>query len=87
MQICTKEGITVKRKCTALAIWSFALALGIFVLSYLLYHHLGPEGFTALRRTEPFKPMITWLVAIWGTQFLFAGCMSLLVGHIFFREK
>ena len=53
----------------------------------LLYHHLGPDGFTAIRRSEPYKPMITWLFAIWGTQFLFAGVMSLLVGKIFFKEK
>ena len=53
----------------------------------MLYHHLGPDGFTAIRRTEPLKPMVTWLFAIWGTHFLFAGFMSLLVGHIFFKEQ
>ena len=88
MQICAdKEGITVKKKCCRLAIVSFALALAIFLFSYILYHHLGPEGITVLRRSEPYKPMITWLFAIWGTQFLFAGVMSLLVGSIFFKEK
>lgn len=87
-QICSnKEGITVKKKCCHLAVWSFGLALAIFVFSYILYHHLGPEGFTAIRRSEPYKPMITWLFAIWGTQFLFAGVMSLLVGKIFFKGK
>ena len=77
----------MKKKCNTLALWSFLVALGIFLISYILYHHLGPEGFTVLRRTEPFKPMITWLFAIWGTHFLFAGIMSLLVGKIFFKEK
>ena len=87
MQICNKEGIDMKKKCCRLAICSFLLALGIFIFSYLLYHHLGPDGFTAIRRTEPLKPMVTWLFAIWGTHFLFAGFMSLLVGHIFFKEQ
>ena len=82
-----KEGIAMKKKCCRLAVWSFALALGIFVFSYILYHHFGPEGFTTVRRMEPYKPMITWLFAIWGTHFLFAGVMSLLVGKIFFKEK
>ena len=87
MQIHNKEGIDMKKKCCCLAIWSFVLALAIFAFSYILYHHLGPDGFTAIRRSEPYKPMITWLFAIWGTQFLFAGVMSLLVGKIFFKEK
>ena len=77
----------MKKKCCRLAFWSFALAFCIFMFSYILYHHLGPEGFTAIRQTEPYKPMVTWLFAIWGTQFLFAGVMSLLVVHIFFKEK
>ena len=77
----------MKKKCNILAICSFVLALSIFLFSYLLYHYLGPDGFTAVYRSEPAKPMITWLFAIWGTHFLFAGVMSLLVGQIFFREK
>ena len=87
MQIHNKEGIDMKKKCCCLAIWSFVLAFCIFIFSYILYHHLGPDGFTAIRRSEPYKPMITWLFAIWGTQFLFAGVLSLLVGKIFFKEK
>ena len=77
----------MKKKCCCLAIWSFVLAFCIFIFSYILYHHLGPDGFTAIRRSEPYKPMITWLFAIWGTQFLFAGVMILLVGKIIFKEK
>ena len=77
----------MKKKCKILAICSFALALTIFEFSYILYHHLGSNGFIAVFLTEPSKPMVTWLFAIWGTQFLFAGVMSLLVGRIFFKEK
>ena len=77
----------MRKKCNILAIWSFALALCIFVFSYMLYHHLGPNGFTAIFQAAPIKPMVTWLFAIWGTHFLFAGVMCLLVGKIFFREK
>ena len=77
----------MRKKCNILALCSFVLALAIFEFSYLLYHHLGPDGFTLQYLTEPSKPMVTWLFAIWGTQFLFAGFMSLLIGRIFFKEK
>ena len=82
-----KEGIPMKKKCNILAVCSFALALAIFIFSYILYHHLDLNGFTLVFQPEPAKPMVTWLFAIWGTHFLFAGVMSLLVGHIFFRGK
>lgn len=77
----------MKKKCCYLALCSFALALGIFLFSYILYHYMTPEGFTVIRQTTPGKPMITWLFAIWGVHFLFAGVMSLLIGQILFKEK
>lgn len=78
----------MRKKCTVLSIWSFALALGIFVFSYILYHYITPDGFfTAVFQTAPGKPLVTLLFCIWGVMFLFAGVMSLLVGHIFFKEK
>ena len=78
----------MRRKCNILAIWSFVLALAIFVFSYILYHYTLPGGgFTAAWQPEPGKPMVTWLFAIWGVMFLFAGVMSLLVGHIFFPKE
>ena len=78
----------MKKKCNKLAIWSFVLALGIFVFSYILYHHTLPSGgFTVQWQPAPGKPLVTELFAIWGVMFLFAGVMSLLIGHIFFRDE
>ena len=78
----------MKKKCNILALWSFALALGIFVFSYILYHYVTPDGlFTSVFRFEPGKPLVTLLFSAWGVMFLFAGVMSLLVGRIFFKEK
>ena len=78
----------MKKKCTILAICSFALALAIFIFSYFLYHYGLPEGgFSSIFREEPAKPFVTLLFGVWGTHFLFASVMSLLVGHIFFKEK
>ena len=78
----------MRKKCNLLALWSFLLALAIFVFSYILYHYTLPgEAFTSVWQPEPGKPMITLLFAIWGVMFLFAGVMSLLVGKIFFSGK
>ena len=78
----------MRKKCNRLALWSFLLALAIFVLSYILYHYTLPSGaFTLIRQPEPGKPMITLLFAIWGVLFLFGSVMNLLVGKIFFSDK
>lgn len=78
----------MRKKCNTLALCSFALALGIFLFSYVLHHYMTPDGvFTSVFQAEPGKPMITLLFAIWGVHFLFASVMSLLVGQIFFKEK
>ena len=78
----------MKKKCSRLALCSFVLALIIFIFSYILYHYAAPDGgFSALYREDPAKPLVTLLFAIWGVHFLFAAVMSLLVGHIFFKEN
>lgn len=79
----------MRKKYYKLALWSFVLALGIFIFSYVLYHYTLPDGaFTAVYQTEPGKPLVTLLFSIWGVTFLFASVMSLLIGSIFFpREK
>ena len=78
----------MRKKCDILAIWSFLMALAIYVFTYFLYHYLGPDGsFTAVFQETPAKPFITLLFGIWGVTFQFAGVMSLLVGRIFFSSK
>ena len=77
----------MRKKCNILAWCSLALALGIFVFTYYIYHHWLPDGtFTLMSQEEPGKPMITYLFGVWGVTFLFASVMSALVGRIFFKE-
>ena len=78
----------MRKKCNILSLCSFLLALGIFVISYILYHYMLPDGsFTTVFQTTPGKPWVTFLFGIWGVTFLFASVMSLLIGCIFFKEK
>lgn len=78
----------MKKKCTALALWSFAIALAIYVFTYFVYHYMGPDGtWVTVFQEEPVKPFVTQLLGIWGVMFQFAGVMGLLVGRIFFSEK
>ncbi len=77
----------MNKKLKKLSVWSFAIAVAIFVLTYNLFHHFTPEGFfTTAWLDEPGKPFITFLFGIWGVMFLFTGVISLVVGHIFFPE-
>ena len=78
----------MKKKCRKLSAWSFGLALGILVLSYILYHYMLPGGsFTTVWQPEPGKPWVTLLVAVLGVLFLFGSIMSLMIGSIFFGDE
>ena len=48
----------MKKKLILLSRWSFALAFGVFTLSYCLYHYLSPDGtFTSVYQTAATKPV------------------------------
>lgn len=78
----------MRKKCNILALCSLALALGIFVFTYYLYHYWLPDGtFSNIPQPTPGKPWVTFLFGVWGVTFLFASVMSALVGRIFFKGK
>ena len=78
----------MKQKFKKLSAWSFGLALGIFLFSYVLYHYTLPSGaFTSVWQPEPGKLWITLLFSVWGVMFLFSGVMSLLIGQIFYGDE
>ena len=63
------------------------LALAIFCFSHFLYHYVTADFvLSPVYLTEPQKPMVTWLFAIWGVCFLFASVFSFLLGIIFGSE-
>ena len=78
----------MKQKFKALSLWSFVLAMAIFVFSYFLYHYVTPEGaITLTYHPGPGKPLVTELWAILGTMFLFSSILSGMIARIFFKDK
>ena len=78
----------MNRKFKCLAFWSFVLALGIYIFSFVLYHYLSPVGgLSTVFQPEPAKPFITACFAVWGVMFHFAGIMSLLIARIFYPKE
>ena len=78
----------MRNKCYILSVSAFIISVGIFVLTYFLYHYMGADGrFTAEFLTTPGKPSVTLLFGIWGVIFLFVSWMCALVGTIFFWKK
>ena len=78
----------MKKKWYQLSLWCFLLALAIFVLSYIFYHHFTPTGvFTAVWQEEAGKPFVTLLLAVWGVLFLFGSSISFLVARIFYADQ
>lgn len=55
----------MRKKCNTLALWSFAIALAIYVFTYFLYHYLSPDGcFTTVFQETAAKPFVTLLFGI-----------------------
>ena len=78
----------MKHKLQILSRWSFALALGIFVFSYFLFHYTAPGGaFTSVYQTEPGKPLVTLLFSVLGVLFLFSSIMSALIARVFLQRR
>ena len=78
----------MKQKFKKLSLWSFVLALAIFVFSYFLYHYMLPDGtFTTVFQKQPGKPLVTELFSILGTLFLFSSILSMMISRIFFPKE
>ena len=78
----------MKKKLKKLSFWSFMLALMNFGIAYIFYHYMSPDGtFSNVYHDDPGKPVVALLFGVLGTQFLFAGMMSGLVGRIVFSNE
>ena len=83
-----KEIRNMRKKWNILAACSLIIALAIFLFTYVLFHHMMPNGsFVAAYQTAPAKPFITLLFGIWGVMFLFAAVISWVIGKIFYPKK
>ena len=77
----------MKKKLGVFSICSYIASVSIFVFSYVLFHHMTPEGsFTSVWCEEPGKPLVTELFAILGVLFLFSGLISTLARVVFFGK-
>jgi len=78
----------MSKKLKKLSLWSLVLALADFVIAFVFFHFISPDGvFTPVFREEPGKPMVSLLFGIKGVLFLFSSMMSALVGRIVYGEK
>jgi len=78
----------MSKKLKKLSLWSLVLALVDFVIAFIFFHFISPDGvFTPVFREEPGKPMVSLLFGIKGVLFLFSSMMSALVNRIFYLEE
>jgi tryptophan-rich sensory protein len=82
-----KDGVQMKKKFRKLSLVSLIIAIVLFVISYVMFHYLGPAGFSSLWRPEPGKPFVTFLFAVWGVCFLFGSVASVLVAEIIYGDE
>ena len=78
----------MKKKFKTLSVWSFILALVIFVLAFFVYHFVTAEGaITLVYHKEAGKPLVSQMLANLGALFLFSGILNLLIAKIFFSNE
>ena len=78
----------MKKKFQTLSRRSLVMALAVFVFTFFFYHYVTPDFSITLEFQQgPGKPLISELLSILGTMFLFAGILSGMIARIFFPEK
>ena len=77
----------MKKKFQKLSAWSFALAVVLFALSFVLFHFLTDNGFTTVFQQEAGKPFVTEMVADLSVLFLFSGILCQMIAKIFYSDE
>lgn len=77
----------MKKKCRKLSMALLISAGVIFIIAYIFYHYLTPNGFISVWQPEPGKPFVTLLVAILGVLLLLSSIEAFFVSNIFFGKE
>lgn len=77
----------MRNKFLTLSKQSFYIAFGLFIVCYIMFHHLTPNlTLTTAFLIEPSKPFISELVGNLGVLFLFSGIANKMIANIFFPK-
>ena len=77
----------MKGKFRKLSLALLVSAVITFIITYLCYHYLSPEGFLPVWQPEPGKPYVTFLFALLGVLFLLSSIEMFFVSNIFFKKE
>ena len=77
----------MKQKFKKLSVRCFALAVVLFIMSFVLFHFLTDSGFTTVFQQEAGKPFVTEMVADLGVLFFFSGILCRMIAKIFFPDE
>ncbi len=76
-----------KNKLLKLSLYSFIIAIILFLINYYIFHFVTDEGFTLIFHEEAGKPFVSNLVGQLAVSFVFLSGASLLSSFIFFKDK
>ncbi len=76
-----------RKKMFKLALFSLIIAVVLFIIDYVIFHHLTDNGFIWQHQEEAGKPFVTDLVGQVGALFFFLSGASLLIGFICFDKE
>lgn len=76
-----------KNKLLKLSLYSFIIAIILFLINYYIFHFVTDDGFTLIFHEEAGKPFVSNLVGQLAVSFVFLSGASLLSSLIFFKDK
>ena len=77
----------MKRKCRILSFALLISAVVVFIIAYVFYHYLTPEGLVSVWQPKPAKPYVTFLVSMLGILLLLSSIKTFFVSSIFFGKE
>ena len=76
----------MRKKLMILSAICLGIGLGVLGVAYFFFHFVTDGGITLTWQAEAGKPFVTYLIGIFGVDFIFAAAMSLISALFFFPK-
>ena len=76
-----------KKNLLKISLITLIIGLIVLAIAYFFFHFVTDEGITLVWHPEAGKPFVTDLIGMFGTLFLWASAMSLIIALVCFKDE